>query len=234
MTKVLILHSGGFDSAVALRHTLAQQTDVLAVHVNLTRPHPRFSRVMRYWAQEQWDWLEGQGFAFDTTVIESPDEVQGAPYYVTLLKEAATLFNSDPTLTHIMSGRCAEDATSPTRDWDDGWALFETMTGKTRDQVRMLSPYRNQTKAQAAVGLSEDFIELLWGCFRPFMLREDDPTDLEEATPCGACTNCEEYLAAGIWGTAYWIEPPIVFGPPPIPGMDWDALRPTQEVEEEP
>jgi 7-cyano-7-deazaguanine synthase in queuosine biosynthesis len=227
MTKVLILHSGGFDSAAALRHLLVQQTDVLAVHVNLKYTRAMRSTVMRYWTQEQWSWLQEEGFTFDTMVIENPDVVQDAPYYITLLKAAATLFNADPTLTHIMSGRCAEDATSPTRDWDDGWALFETMTGKTRDQVRVLSPFREQTKAQAAATLPEDFIELLWGCFRPFRLLQDDPADLEEVMPCHTCPNCEDYRSAGIWETVYWIEPPpIPDGPFPIPDRDWDAMRP--------
>jgi hypothetical protein len=236
MTKVLVLHSGGFDSAVVLRHLLAQQTDVLAVHVSLgagkTIPAPWLpaAGVRRYWAQEQWEWLEDEGATFDTLVIATPEEVQGAPYYVTLLKEAAALFNADPTLTHIMSGRCAEDAASATRDWDNGWTLFETMTGKTRAEVRMLSPFREQTKAQVAAGLPEDFIRLLWGCVRP-ALPVGDPTDFVEATPCRTCLNCQDYLSAGIWETVYWAEPPPApDGGFPIPGMDWDALRPTQTM----
>jgi hypothetical protein len=227
MTKVLVLHSAGIDSSAALHHLLSQQVAVLAVHVDMPNAWPLFPQVERYWVEQQWDWLAAQGFTFDTLVVENPVIVEGSLFSETLLKAAATLFNADPTLTHIVSGRCVEDAASPMRDWNEGWALFASLTGKTRDQVRMLSPFREQTKAQAAATLPEEFIELLWGCFRPRLLPPDDVTNLENAFQCETCHTCLHYAAAGIRETVYWIEPPpIPDGPFPIPGRDWDALRP--------
>jgi 7-cyano-7-deazaguanine synthase in queuosine biosynthesis len=235
MTKVLLLHSAGIDSAAALHHLLSQQVDVLAVHVAMPSSWPLFPDVERYWVEQQWDWLAEQGFTFDTLIVENPSVVEDGLYSDTLLKAAATLFNADTTLTHIMSGRCAEDAASPSRDWDDGWTLFETMTGKTRDQVRMLSPFREQTKAQVAAGLPEEFIELLWGCFHPRLLPPDDPTNLENALQCEVCRTCLHYAAAGIREAVYWIEPPPeVEGPYPVPGSNWYLKRPNQEVDEAP
>jgi hypothetical protein len=228
MTKVLLLHSAGIDSASALHHLLSQQVDVLAVHVAMTSSWPLFPDVERYWVEQQWDWLGTQGFTFDTKIIENLDVVEGSMYSTTLLKAAATLFNADPTLTHIMSGRCAEDDTSPTRDWNDGWTLFETMTGKSRDQVRMLSPFREQTKAQVATNIPIEFVKLLWGCRRPRILPPDDTTNLENAMQCEVCHTCLHYAAAGVREKVYWIEPPPTpVGPFPVPDRDWDSMRPT-------
>lgn len=230
MTKVLVLHSAGIDSSAVLHHLLVQQIDVLAVHLTMPDPWPMFPPVEQYWVQRQWDWLTEQGFTFDTAIIGNPEVVEGTPFSVTLLNAAATLFVADPTLTHVISGRCAEDAMFSTRDWNEGWALFASLTGKTRDQVRMISPFRDQTKDQAASTLPTEFMRLLWGCRLPRILPPDDPTDLENASQCEMCHTCLHYAAAGIRETVYWIEPPPVpDGPFPIPGVDWDAKRPPSD-----
>lgn len=228
MSKVLLLQSAGIDAAAALHALLVQGDPVLAVHVVMPYTAPHLVEVELYWVQQQWARLKGQGYEFDTLVV-APQNA-GAPelYSVILLREAANLFLADPALTHVMSGRCAEDMTSSTRDWTAAWALFASMTGKSRTTVRRLSPFRDKTKALAAQTLPHGLLRTIWGCMRPIYTAEAVATSPEDAMQCGGCVTCQQYIAAGIHEEVYWIEPPAVIeAGHPIAGVDWDAHRPT-------
>jgi 7-cyano-7-deazaguanine synthase in queuosine biosynthesis len=208
MSGVIVLHSGGVDSTALLYKLLSDGALIHALHVNLhslTGSSEYDTRAV----VRQWEYLKSR-FTFTTSLHGSRfTETDGIvrAYPAVLFNRAISIMKENPALTHVTSGRCAEDEVAENRttvDWAQWAGEFEKELGRSyENDVRMFSPLRSQTKAQNAASLPKELLAMTWGCMAPRM----HPM-FKVIGPCHTCECCRQYLKAGIFADVYFADLP--------------------------
>jgi 7-cyano-7-deazaguanine synthase in queuosine biosynthesis len=201
---VLLMLSGGVDSAYLLQDYLARTEDRMhAHHVSLRYPHQQRWRVEDRACRAIVAWCRRhlRDFEYSTSRFDLRFRGIGWDSDLFLLVASKVALNLGPGPVQVALGWCVDDLERPivrdrvergvtTRIWR---ALHESIAAP-HVAVDLAFPLveRGLTKAELVDGLPQELLELTWSCRQPDF-------SAQPPRPCGSCHSCRLREKAEGW-----------------------------------